>query len=95
MFAQPLLTSLYSIHSGFFSPEESVIEQKQVDTLRAAKIKCVLVQGLRDTVCPPSTAVELHNKWPEAELQLVHGAGHSMYDPRITSELVKATDSLA
>jgi hypothetical protein len=30
----------------------------------------------------------------QAELRVVGGAGHSMYDPPITHELVVATDSL-
>jgi len=36
--------------------------------------------------------MDLHDAWPEMKLRLVAGAGHSMYDPEITSELVKATD---
>jgi proline iminopeptidase len=42
-------------------------------------------------VCPPSTAFDLHKVWPEMELRLVAGSGHSMYDPGITHELVLAT----
>jgi len=45
-------------------------------------------------VCPPSTAYALHRAWPEMELRLVANAGHSMYDPAITHELVAATDAL-
>jgi proline iminopeptidase len=51
------------------------------------------VQGAADLICPPGTALELHEAWPEMRLVLVGGAGHSMYDPKITNELVKATDS--
>lgn len=43
---------------------------------------------------PPGTAFELHEAWPEMELVLVAGAGHSMYDPPITHHLVEATDVL-
>ena len=50
------------------------------------------VQGGLDYICPPRTALALCDAWPEMELRLVLDAGHSMYDPRITSELVKATD---
>ncbi len=42
-------------------------------------------------MCPPTTAYELHLRWPELQLRLVPGAGHSMYDPAITHELVEAT----
>ncbi len=54
----------------------------------------VQVQGAVDLICPPVTAYDLHSAWPEMTLRIVEGSGHSMYDPGITSELVKATDSL-
>ena len=50
------------------------------------------VQGGLDYICPPRTALALREAWPEMELRLVLDAGHSMYDPRIASELVRATD---
>jgi proline iminopeptidase len=52
------------------------------------------VQGSADLICPPVTAYDLHMAWPEMNLRIVTGSGHSMYDPGIASELVKATDRL-
>jgi len=95
VYAQPLLTSYYSLHQGFFPEGGSVVSQDRVDRLRDAGIGCTMVQGQRDTVCPPATALDLHRAWPEAELRLVGGAGHSQYDPGILSELVEATDRIA
>lgn len=52
------------------------------------------MQGRLDYVCPVKTAYELHREWPEMELRVVPGAGHSMYDPAIAHELLEATDRM-
>ncbi|PNH06550.1 Proline iminopeptidase, partial [Tetrabaena socialis] len=54
-------------------------------------IPTIAVHGQLDFVCPATTAYELHEAWPELQLRLVPGAGHSMYDPAITHELLEAT----
>lgn len=58
---------------------------------RLSGIPAVAVHGQLDFVCPATTAYELCRAWPELRLRLVPGAGHSMYDPAITHELVEAT----
>lgn len=57
-------------------------------------IPCIAVQGRLDFVCPIKTAFDLHQAWPEMELRVVPGAGHSMYDPAIAHELLEATDRM-
>ena len=58
----------------------------------ASHLPAIAVQGTADTICPPATAYDLHAAWPELELRLVSGAGHSHYDPDIQHELLEATD---
>lgn len=82
--AQPLLTAHYSLQ-GAFLRETPLLQH--VDRVR--DIPCIAVQGRLDFVCPVRTAWDLHTVWPEMELQVVPGAGHSMYDPGITSQLVE------
>ncbi|GIL52381.1 hypothetical protein Vafri_8268, partial [Volvox africanus] len=55
-------------------------------------IPAIAVHGQMDFVCPSTTVFELHKTWPELQIRLVPGAGHSMYDPAITHELVEATE---
>jgi len=55
----------------------------------------VIVQGRYDVVCPATTAWELHQAWPEAELQLIPDAGHSAFDGGNCKALVAATDRFA
>lgn len=87
--AQALLEAHYSIHAAFLQ------QQPLLDHIdRVRHIPCIAVQGQWDLVCPPATAVELGQAWPEMELRLVPRAGHSMYDPAITHELVTATDRM-
>ena len=87
--AQPMLTCHYSVHDGFLD-ETAILTN--ADAL--ADVPAIAVQGTADTICPPRTAYDLHGAWPELELVLVGGAGHSMYDPDIQHELLEATDRM-
>lgn len=51
--------------------------------------------GRYDVVCPFQSAWDLHEAWPEAELHIVHGAGHSSSEKGIIDALVRATDKFA
>lgn len=100
---QALLTSYYSVQAldspmgGLSSSSahlQPLLSAEKLEAVRRAGIACIMVQGGRDTICPPATAFELHRLWPEAQLRLCRDAGHSMYDPPITSELVKTFDEV-
>lgn len=52
------------------------------------------MQGGNDIICPPSTAYELHEAWPEMELRVVPAGGHSHYDSGLMAELLRATDAI-
>lgn len=60
-----------------------------------AGIPGVVVQGRYDAVCPPVTAHELHQAWPDAKLVVLDGAGHAVTDPGVLAALREATDSFA
>lgn len=92
-FALPLarIEAHYFVNRGFLEYPEQLFDG--VERLRS--IPAVLVQGRYDLVCPPVTAWELAERWPEAELELVDASGHSAYEPRILDRLVAATDRFA
>jgi len=71
-----------------FLPENSLLEN--VHRLRG--IPGVIVQGRYDAVCPIVSADDLHRAWPEAEYIIVPDAGHSAWEPGISSELVRAME---
>ncbi|MGH8598540.1 MAG: prolyl aminopeptidase, partial [Gammaproteobacteria bacterium] len=56
------------------------------------RLPCKIVQGRYDVVCPMATAWMLHQRWPEADFEIVPDAGHAAFEPGITRALVTATD---
>lgn len=75
----------------FFLDENELLAN--VDKL--AGIPGIIVQGRHDICTPPGAAWALKKAWPEAELWIVHDAGHSASEPGIVDGLVRATDKLA
>jgi proline iminopeptidase len=61
---------------------------------RIKDIPGVIVQGRYDMCTPPSAAWDLHQAWPRAELQIVHG-GHLFSEPAVLDGLIRATDRFA
>lgn len=88
---QALLECHYSVHGAFLLEEPLLAHMHHI---KGRRFPCIAVQGQADLICPPGTAYDLHQAWPEMELRLVPHAGHSMYDPAIAHELVCATDRL-
>jgi proline iminopeptidase len=74
--------------NNLFTPEDRLL--RDVGKLHA--IPTVIVQGRYDTVCPMSTAWDLHRAWPDAEFRIVPDAGHSAMEPGIRGALVAATE---
>jgi len=81
----------YFMNNCFFETENYLVEN--VDKLR--HIPGVIVQGRYDVVCPMTSAWDLHRAWPEADLQIIPDAGHSITEPGIVDALVNATDRFA
>jgi len=55
----------------------------------------VIVHGRFDMPCPLKYAWNLAKAWPDAELHIVEAAGHSMSEPGILDQLIRATDAYA
>jgi|TARA_B110000438_G_scaffold116811_1_gene114232 proline iminopeptidase len=83
-----LIENHYFVNKGFLDHEDQLLEK--VALIR--HIPCVIVQGRYDVVCPPITAYELSQKWPEADLQIAPFSGHSAFEPEITDLLIEATN---
>lgn len=79
----------YFMNNAFFSSDNYLIEN--VGQIR--HIPGVIVQGRYDVVCPIMSAWDLHRAWPEAQLQIIPDAGHSISEPGIIDALVNATDN--
>ena len=81
----------YFVNGGFFESPNQLLDA--VDRIR--HIPCVIVQGRYDVVCPPTTAWDLHEAWPEADFKLIANAGHSAFDPANAAALIEATNRFA
>ncbi|MEO7073047.1 MAG: prolyl aminopeptidase [Rhodanobacter sp.] len=87
--ALAVMEAHYFRHAVFLQPNQLL---RDIDRIR--HIPTTIVQGRYDIICPMTSAWDLSQAWPEAELHVVL-AGHSAGDPAIVDALVAATDRLA
>lgn len=78
----------YFVNRGFFERDGWLLEQ----AARLRHIPCRIAHGRYDMCTPLSNAWDLKRAWPEAELEIIHDAGHSSLEPGIVDALVRATD---
>jgi proline iminopeptidase len=81
----------YFMNGGFFEGDGWLLEQAP----RLRHIPCRIAHGRYDMCTPLTSAWELKQRWPEAELEIIHDAGHSSLEPGIVDALVRATDWMA
>ena len=86
-----LIENHYFVNKGFLEHENQLLDN--IDVIR--DIPAVIVQGRYDVVCPPTTAYELHLKWPEADLKIAPFSGHSAFEKEITHLLIEATNKFS
>jgi proline iminopeptidase len=79
----------YLAHDCFLSPGELF-----AGLVALREITVLIVQGVRDRVCPPRAALEVAERAPRAELRLVENGGHSATGPEMAAALRRATDDL-
>ena len=80
----------YFVNDGFMAENQLL---KDIDRIR--HIPAVIVHGRYDIVCPVTSAWELSQAWPEADLHIVPDAGHAAFEPGNVHELITATDRFA
>lgn len=88
--ASPFMEAHYFSHDCFMRPNQ-LLENAP----RMAGIPGIIVQGRHDLLCPPATSHALAARWPDAEIRIVDGAGHSLYDPGIRDAVKQAIADIA
>lgn len=80
-----------------FFLEDFFLEDGQLlrDMDAITHIPMIIVQGRHDICTPPGAAWAVKKAHPEAQLWIVHDAGHSASEPGIIDGLVRATDMFA
>lgn len=84
------LENHYFINAGFLEVDGQIHR----DMPRLRDIPGFIVQGRYDMICPPRTAVAVHEAWPGSKLKMISNAGHALSEPGITAELVAIMDAL-
>jgi proline iminopeptidase len=86
----PFMEAHYFANDCFMRPDQLMAEAGRLEGIPG-----IIVQGRYDLLCPPATSHALAARWPQAEIRLVEGAGHSLYDPGIRDAVMKAIADLA
>ncbi|KIM99582.1 hypothetical protein OIDMADRAFT_165669 [Oidiodendron maius Zn] len=90
--AHALLECHYFAH-GAWLEEGQILKKNNLDRIR--HIPATIIQGRYDMVCPPQTAYDLHQAWPESRLYWIPDAGHAPSEPGIHRKLVEVCDEYA
>jgi proline iminopeptidase len=88
--ATPFMEAHYFQNDCFMKPGQLLAEAKKLDGIPG-----LVVQGRYDLLCPPATSHTLCAVWPDSEVRLVEGAGHSLYDPGVRDAVMRAIADLA
>ena len=88
--ATPFMEAHYFANDCFMRPNQLID-----DAGKLAGIPGIIVQGRYDSLCPPSTSQALATLWRDAQIRIVEGAGHSLYDPAIRDTVMKAIADVA
>lgn len=86
----PFMEAHYFANDCFMRPNQLLEDAGQL-----AAIPGVIVQGRYDLLCPPSTSQALAARWPAAEIRIVEGAGHTLYDPGVRDALMRGIADIA
>lgn len=88
--ATPFMEAHYFQNGSFMAPDQLLDEAAKL-----AGIPCIIVQGRYDLLCPPTTSHALAALWPDAEIRVIEGAGHSLYDPGVRNAVMRSIADLA
>ncbi|HXI04953.1 MAG: prolyl aminopeptidase [Bradyrhizobium sp.] len=88
--ASPFMEAHYFSHGSFMKPDQLMAEADKL-----AGIPGIIVQGRYDLLCPPKTSHALAARWREAEIRIVEGAGHTLYDPGVRNAVMRAIADIA
>jgi len=94
--ADPLDTLAKARIEAHYFRHNAFLEHGQLlrDIDRIRHLPGVIVQGRYDIICPPRSAWDLSQAWPEARLEMVL-SGHGATEPNTVDALVRATDAFA
>src|ERR1700709_2181520 len=84
--ASPFMEAHYFVNDCFMKPGQLLAQAGSLNGIPG-----IIVQGRYDLLCPPATSHALAQVWRDAEIRVVEGAGHSLYDPGVREGVMRAT----
>jgi proline iminopeptidase len=88
--ATPFMEAHYFANNCFMTPDQLMREAGKLEGIPG-----IIVQGRYDLLCPPAISHALGALWREAEIRIVEGAGHTLYDPGVRNAVMKAIADMA
>jgi proline iminopeptidase len=88
--ATPFMEAHYFQNDCFMRPGQLLEQAGKLEGIPG-----IIVQGRYDLLCPPATSQALAQVWRDAEIRVVEGAGHTLYDPGVRDALMKAIADMA
>jgi len=85
----PIMEAHYIRNQFFLKPNQLL---GGMPTLKG--IPGAIIQGRYDLLCPPQSASDVADRWPECTLNFVETAGHAMTEPGITLAMQQALVNL-
>ena len=83
--ATPFMEAHYFQNGCFMRPGQLLEDAEKLNGIPG-----IIVQGRYDLLCPPKISHALAARWSDAEIRVVEGAGHTLYDPGIRDAVMKA-----
>jgi proline iminopeptidase len=80
----------YFANNSFMAPDQLINEAGKLNGIPG-----IIVQGRYDLLCPPATSHALAAVWRAAEIRIVEGAGHTLYDPGVRDAVMKSIADMA
>ena len=81
--------SLAKIETHFFQNNCFIEENEIIKNINKIKnIRCEIVHGRYDIVCPFKQAYDLHSSYPNSRLNIINDAGHSLLEPGISEKIL-------
>jgi proline iminopeptidase len=88
--ATPFMEAHYFQNDCFLRPGQLLEDAGKLDGIPG-----IIVQGRYDLLCPPATSHALAAAWRGAEIRIVEGAGHTLYDPGVRDAVMRAIADVA
>jgi len=83
------------VGAGFPSPATDYVKDDiDLNAHLIKNIPTIIIQGRYDLICPPKSAFLLAKNMSNCELKIIENSGHSMSEPNIKSNVLKAIDEI-